>query len=120
MKTCLECPARSKCKELCPAAEEYVNQDEVKQKERTLSELGFDSADNFSESLELEDDNDKEDIEQIFNNIADKYKFTDRQRQILKMKHVDEMREVDIAKQLEISKAAISNTKRKIKKKKRG
>ena len=34
MKSCVDCPDRNSCTEICSAVEEYVNQDEVKQKER--------------------------------------------------------------------------------------
>ena len=38
---CLECPKRSTCKELCPEAEEYVNQDGRSMRAIRFTELGL-------------------------------------------------------------------------------
>lgn len=41
-KLCKTCKKRLTCTRLCPAAEAYVNQDYVKRKEITFTELGID------------------------------------------------------------------------------
>jgi len=41
-KLCKTCKKRSTCTSLCPAAEQYVNQDYIRKKEITYTELGID------------------------------------------------------------------------------
>jgi len=41
-KLCKTCKKRSTCTSLCPEAEKYVNQDYVRRKEITFTELGID------------------------------------------------------------------------------